>query len=358
MRKLHFVSNLTGSIGQISTKLAVDLKKHFDLTKEWEGQEPEEKDILLCHFIKPDIVNHIEFNNFKKKILIQPIDGTDILPDFVNLFNKFDLIICPAKASKIILKRNDVTVPIEVIPNYYEDDIFEKPITSKIEKYLPQDKIIIYHESTFHPRKGIELLYEGYVRAFSDTEYVDNVLLVLKDSYYNKMTFLEIENLKRLTMKLQKQFKKPAKIIKFSSLLSVDDLKILWNRCNIYASFSKIEGFGIPMLTHYLLGKSVLCLDNPYSGYNDYLAASTAYFVPSKQTKAKNEFMELYSKKTEWAVPNIADVINCLKTAYKDCINGTNLTINSVSENLKPMLLQNHSYKKIVDMYVETIKKV
>jgi len=355
MRYLHFISNLGGSIGEISTKLALDLKKHFILTRDWEDEEPEVKDILLCHFLNLSVVNSEEFNEFRIKVLIQPIDGTKIYPEYIEAFNKFDLIICPAQASVNILILNGVTTRTMIIPNWYEEDLFEKPITTDIEKYLPQDKIIFYHESTFHPRKGIEMLYEGYLRAFSDTEYANKVLLVLKDTPFNSLTFDSIEKYKRDTIKLSKQFHNPAKIIKFSEKLNKDDLKILWNRSNFYVSLSKIEGFGIPMLRHYVLKKPIICLENPNSGYNDFLNHNTAYIIPSLQVKAKNEIMKLYTEESTWAVANIADVINTFKQALEEYLVGRAKNIN---KDFATDVYKNFNYNTVLKLYVETIKKI
>src|SRR6185369_4545530 len=148
---------------------------------------------------------------------------------------------------------------------------------------------ILYHESTFHPRKGIELLYESYVKAFSDTKYAKEVLLVLKDNAPNPRTFKVNETLKRQTMKLQKQYKYPASIIKFSTFLSNNDIKLLWLYADIYISLAKIEGFGIPMLRMSLLEKPIVCLENYLSGYMDYLNKDNSYLIPSYETQAKEE---------------------------------------------------------------------
>lgn len=358
MRAVHFVSNLGGSIGEISTTLGISLKKYFNLTREWEGQEAKEKDVLLCHFLNPSLSQSPEFNNFKKKILIQPIDGTDIYPEYVAEFNKYDLIICPGEASLKILISNGVSTKITVVPNWYEEDLFEKPITLPLEKHLPQDKIIFYHESTFHPRKGISMLYEGFIRAFSDTEYADKVLLVLKDTPHNALTFNDIEKLKRQAIKLQSYYKKPAQFIKFSTLLSKDELKVLWNRCNIYVSFAKIEGFGIPLLRHLLLKKTILCLDNINSGYNDYLNDNNAYLVPTMQVTASNEIMKLYTEKSKWAVASLEDIVKYFKLVLKDYLAGTNKTINNNFADLQRSIYEKYSYQKVLESYVNIINNI
>jgi len=366
---LHFVSSTVGSIYEITNDLIDIFKIHFELTKEWEGEIPldENRDILLLHFYDKEVVNNNHFNSFKKKVLIQPIDGTSIKPEVVDDFNKFDLIICPAQASKDIMIMNGVTTQIIIIPNYYKTDIFEKQIYTGISKYIPTNKIIFYHESTLHPRKGIELLYEAYVKAFSDTEHVDKVVLIVKDQPYNNQTFSKIENLKRQTIKLQRKYKKPAQIIKISSHLNFDELKDLWAATSIYVSLAKIEGFGIPMLRMFLMDKPIICLDNFNSGYMDYLNNDNAYLIPTIQHIAKDEFMYLYNENTSWAIPNINAVINI----FKDCLNDflsknnksmtkpylTNRFSDKYIDNLKN-IYSKYSFQSVSKKYVDTIKKI
>ncbi len=356
MRHLHLISPMSGSIGEITKDLFKVLDKEFIITQEVKAETPIEKDILLCHFIDQEVVKSPEFNNFKKKILIQPIDGTKIKQDYINSFNRFDLIIVPAYASKNILRDNGVKTDIKVIPNFFKPDLFEKPIYSNIEKELPTDKIIFYHESTFHPRKGIDLLYEGYIRAFSGKKYAKEVLLVLKDNPFNKRTFDHISKLKKEAISLQKKYrsKERADILKFSSQLEINDLKTLWNRCNAYVSFAKIEGFGLPMLRHLLLKKPILCLTNYNSGYHDYLSESDTYFVDSIQTTATGEFMDMYSKETTWATSTIDEVVESFRKAY------VGISTRFERKRIKNLNWYNErfGFEHISKQYIKTIQEI
>jgi len=345
---LHFCSSLSGSIWEISSHLAVEFQKHFNLTCEFLNESPEKKEVLLLHFLDPSIVRHEEFKKFKKKILIQPIDGTIIKKDVVDLFNEFDLIISPANASRNILQENGVTTKIKIIPNYYDSSLFDSIKKQKIEKYIPKDKFIFYHESTLHPRKGIEFLYEGFVKAFSDTKHVNDVVLIVKDNLYNIGNFKKIERLKRETIKLQKKYTNPANILKFSSYLNEEELKVLWEYTHCYATMAKIEGFGIPMLRFNLLEKPILCLNNKNSGYNDYLKnGMDCHMIPTKQIIAEDEFMWLYEKETEWAVPNIDDVVS----GFRYCFNHHDDMLNDFQ-----FIKRNHEMKEKKYLFQNVIK--
>lgn len=366
---LHFVSSVSGSIYEITSDLIKILSKEFNVTKEWEGEILDEKqrDILLIHFYEHKLVENKCFDDFKLKILIQPIDGTSIKNKIIVGMNKFDLIICPAEASRNILINNGVTTKIIIIPNYFKSDIFEKQVATNIVNHLPltDNKIIFYHESTLHPRKGIELLYEGFVKAFSDTTFADQVVLIIKDQPFSTLTFKRIEKIKRQTMLLQKQYKNPAKIIKFSADLTVDELKDLWAVTNIYVSLSKIEGFGIPMLRMFLYDKPIIALENENSGYNDYLNHSNAYLIPTIQHVAKDEFMYLYNDETQWAIPCINDVVKMFRGCLEEYLSGNYRSIRrshiedafriGIYDKLKENL-EKYSFDNVVLQYIKVIK--
>src|ERR1035437_3155476 len=230
---LHFISSTVGSIGEISLDLYESLKKDFTASREWEMELPKKREILLCHFYDRNIFKNKKikiFQSFKVKILIQPIDGTVFFPEFIKNMNLFDVIITPGMAGKKILQKNGVIIPIKVIPNYYKNNLFEKPIYQQIEKYIPNDKIIFYHESSFDKRKGIELMYEGFVRAFADSPSANEVVLIVKDLPYNNFSFNINEDLKKQTIQLQKSYQHPPVIKKFSCMLTQSELKALWNK--------------------------------------------------------------------------------------------------------------------------------
>lgn len=347
---LHIVSETQGSIWEITKDLLPYFKEVFEVTVERE-QEPKDFKTLLSHFINPAVVKHESFKKFETKILIQPIDGTEIHEEIIHCINQYDLIITPGNTGKEIMERNGVVKPILVIPNFYKDDVLIKPINIKLNN-IPNNKLIYYHESTCHPRKGMEILYEGYIKAFSDTEISDKVILVVKDSPPNIRTYEDGENLKREVINLQSQFKNPAKILKISQNLKEETLKKLWYNTHIYVSMAKIEGFGIPLLRMGVLGKPIIALDSSVSGYTDYLNKDNSILIPTKLITAEREFMFLYKRTTQWSVPtDITLVEQAFRKSYNDYKLGQ---INKVD----PKSLKSMHINIVAEKYITTIKNL
>ena len=350
---LHFISTEAGSIWEITSDLLPYLEKEFIVTKDWKREIPLKREVLLCHFLKPEMFLEPDvFDSFQFKVLIQPIDGTHIKKEVVDMLNCFDVIFTPAEAGKMIMQNNGVGVPIMVIPNYYKDNLFEKKIWTDIESYIPKDKIIFYHESSFHPRKGIEILYEGFIRAFADSEMVEDVVLIVKDLPYTHTTFYKNEELKAQAIKLQNSFYHPPTILKFSSFLNEDELKTIWNACDAYVSLAKIEGFGIPLLRMAMLNKPIIALKNFNSGYMDFLNSSNSYLIDCYQTRASDEFMWLYTGETEWGIPLMQNVVETFRTCFHDIKKKSAKLIKATDRIKKEMSLQS-----VANSYIYQIKK-
>jgi glycosyltransferase involved in cell wall biosynthesis len=354
MRSIHIVSNPIGSLGEITKDISSYLASKFKFTNEFETGNciPKTHDILLSHFISPVVASSPVFNEFKYKILIQPIDGTKIHSNIVDSINEYDLILTPGKAGKRIMEENGVTKPILVIPNYYKPQILFTPKNlsiPKLDKHI-DGKFMFYHESTCHPRKGIEEMCEAYIRAFSDTPYVDKVVLVIKASPHNKLTYHDLEKIKGRMIKLQKSYKKPAKILKISQRLDESILKKLWHRTDCYLHFAKIEGFGIPLLRMMMLGKPIIALYNGDSGYMDYLGTDiNVKFISNKRIIAENEFIPIYTKETEWSIPlDIEEAAGIIKEMY----------LKPMTPEASPRSVKKYSIKTIMGIYEKVFNNI
>lgn len=348
-RSIHIVCQFDGSLNYITEKLIPYLKEDFVVTREGE-LEPLFRDILLVHHLHPEIINDETFNTFKRKILIQPLDGTNIKKEFVELINKFDLIITPSSAGKRILKENGVKQEIKVIGNFYTEDlkIETKIDLSKSIPELKQTPFVFYHESTLNKRKGFKELCFSYLDAFSNTDNFDKVLLIVKglDSShpYNK----EIEKDKEEIFLRQEYYKNPAKIVKISQYLAEDKLNALLQRSNCYVQFSQIEGFGIPLLKAAALEKPIITLDNQDSGYIDFLNRDNCYFVNSCKITKEHSFW-LYDKNSLWTVPYLSAAS---KTFQRVLFDYQNICLKNKYD------VTSFELNKVAKQYIKTLNEI
>ena len=344
-RSIHIVCQLNGSLNEIVEDLTPFLEKEFIVTRESESM-PIEKDLLLCHYLIPSVVQDPSFNLFKKKVLILPLDGTSIKEEYINMINQFDMIITPSSSGKKILEENNITKPIAIIPNYYCNIV---PENKKFSFY--KNKIVFYHESTLIERKGFDLMCEAFIRAFSDTPEHNKVLLVIKGPRLRTVTFDEIEAKKRSCMSLQKKYKAPASIIKISQFLSKETLQALLSQAHSYVSFSKIEGFGIPLLRAAVLEKPILTLDSKFSGYTDFLTNQNSYLIPTNTILVHKRESSLWKEDSVWSYPKMDQAVEMFRILYKDIKNCQAKHPNSTE-------LRHMSINNVAINYIEVLKKV
>jgi len=339
-RHIHIVSQFQGSLNEITVDLIEGLKDTYVVTREGDD-EPKEYDILLCHFIIPKITQNDNFDRFKYRILIQPIDGTSIKRDIIKEINKFDVIITPGEAGKKILQDNNINKPIFVIPNFYKkEDLIKEYGNKKLDK-LTKGKFVFYHESTLHPRKGIKELLRAYTKTFSSNHEDNKVVLILKCPPHNPATFESLEEFKKEVIALQKQYKYPAQIYKISQWLDKTKMRQLMTKCDCYIQPSKIEGFGIPLLRALILEKQTIVLNNPLSGYMDYLPKENVIYVKGIKEIAVGEINPMYTEVTEWYTPDEESLSTAMITSY-----------NGHKEDMNVKSIKNwHLYENIIGTY-------
>jgi glycosyltransferase involved in cell wall biosynthesis len=322
---IHVVSQSIASIGEVTNDIVSFLQNcsNYVITEEFKGQQPKKYETLLCHYFTSKIVKHKNFQLFRHKILIFPVDGTAFVEGVVDNMNQFDLIITPGTAGKKILEKVGVTTEIKVIPNFYHiNHVTIDPdvsISKSLKKEL-KDSYVFYYEANFYERKGFEELMSSFIHAFStdDKENKENVTLLIKTDNSLK-SYEYFERIKKESiLKTQKLFKFPVKIVKVSQHIKFEQLKKIWNRIDCYVHPARIEGFGIPLLRMAVLGKPILVLENSFSGYNDFLKNYPfVCYTASFSQHASKESNLIYNKKTNiWKRALRKSFINDLRKMY------------------------------------------
>lgn len=239
--------------------------------------------VYFMHYLNNMIVNDSRYKAYKKRVLIQPIDGQRLKKVFVGDINKHDVVLTPASMGKKFMEDSGVTAPIHVVPNYFvEEDIKFDPLVlaqmSMGTTYAKKsDKYTFYHESTLTERKNALPLLKSFLLAFSDKPEVAQVRLVVKGVPRMDTQVLRDE-MKRYATK----FRKTPVIELHTFELNKEALKPLWHNADAYVSFAHMEGFGIPLLRMAVMGKPIATLNSTISGYMDFLSEETAYLVPAK----------------------------------------------------------------------------
>lgn len=266
-----------------------DLEEHLLKSGYYVSNYQRSGDILIQHYSNKIADDY----NFKKNILIQPIDGTVISPNHIEFMNSYDIIITPSTSGKQIMIENGINKPIIVIPNYYSEN---EPSNWFNENNLQSTKFTFYTESTGIKRKNIDNILLYFLKTFTSQ---DEVRLIIKTKL-DKTNHL---------YKILEQFDDKPEVIILTDFLSQSDLLSIMSNIDAYICLSYMEGFCIPIINALKFKKKVIALDTKISGYKDFLTPSNSFLV--KCHKIKIDFSEesllIYEKSSIWESPDYQD---------------------------------------------------
>lgn len=325
-KTLHIPRVFGHSLMKINNDLSENLKNDFKIsTRRSNG------DILIQHYVS----EIKEYTNFKKKILIQPIDGTHINQCHVDTMNKYDMIITPSNVGRSIMLSCGVKKPIHVISNYYDETLLSED-SGYYEYNFKSDKFTFYSESTGIKRKNVENIIKHFQLEFKSNEKV-RLLLKLSTSDKNR-----IDHFRSLIDK------NGPEVIIISQFLSESDLESIMKGIDCYICLSYMEGFCIPLLKAAVLKKRIIALDSKISGYMDFLDKENASLIPCKEIEIEKseESLLIYSDRSKWEEADYKEFKNSLRKHF-------NKEVGAFSKNLSSF-----SKKEIMTQYSDILSGV
>ena len=331
MISFKIIGDINGSIGELNNDY-----KHWFNSKGWVENE-ENADIIIYHYKHFEKVDKSKFN-----VLIQPVDASLVNPAVVKQINdNFNLITTLSSNGKKILIESGIKIPIEIVPNFYKEEIKEKPTFDylKSNHNVNDDTYVFYHESTGIKRKNIKKLLENYIKSFKES---DNVCLVLK-VFSRSYAFKEI-------LKTLNKYKTKPRVVFIFNNLTFKELHSIWHRINTYVSIAYSEGFGIPLIRMLALEKNIITLKSKYSGYTDFLNENNSTLLPSKEIEIFKDKPSLliFDENSKWE--DLKDN-NDLQKSLKESLNKTYNYDNSYEKYEYHNVMSN--FKKILVKHYE-----
>lgn len=223
-------------------------------------------------------------------------EETGFPPVWVDDFNDYlqGLTVTASHVKKLLVD-SGVVVPISVVGNgvdHWDRDLAKPyPLSAKSFRFL--------HVSSAFPRKGPDVLLAAYAAAFTDA---DDVSLVIKtfDNPHNTIA-AQIEALRLIHPNL-------GEIVLIQQDLSPEQLKGLYEQCQVLVAPSRAEGFGLPIAEAILAGLSVLA--TAWSGQLDFLADDPHSLVDFEFAAATSHLPVFDSV---WAEPSVSDLADKMR---------------------------------------------
>ncbi len=204
-------------------------------------------------------------------IIMQPWEFSHHRKDFIEIFKEAYEIWTPSVWSrKSFLNSGIHPDKVQIIPNGINPQTFtpygvRKKISEKSFHFL-------FVGGTIY-RKGIDILLQAYLRAFTNN---DDVCLVIKD--LGGDSFYKGQTAKELIESIQAQQHSP-KIVYIDSLLSDDEMAELYRSCDVFVSAYRGEGFCMPALEAMACGLPVIVTDG--GATDDFVDSSVGMTIAS-----------------------------------------------------------------------------
>lgn len=236
-----------------------------------------------------------------------------------------------------------LTIPVKTMRNGV--DLIENFNELRPYKIKSKKKIKFLHISSAFPRKGVDVLLEGYVKAFTSE---DDVCLILK-TFPNPHN-----NVGELLEKLKSIHGNLPEIEWINQDISTEKLYSLYKAADCYVQVSRGEGFGLPVAEAMLAKLPVIVCAN--SGMADFCNNNTALLVDYELAPAHTHLSNLKSNHVSmWAEPNVNSLVQQFKRFLQEF--GTP-KMQVMIENAYSLIKNEFSWQKAAERWFEFIDEV
>lgn len=209
-----------------------------------------------------------------KWIVMQPWEFSRLRKDMADTFNKATEVWTPSNYSRQSFVDSGVDFnKVQVIPNGIDPDLF-KPYGAKYNLNTTKNLKFLFVGGTIF-RKGIDVLIESYVKAFTAE---DDVCLVIKDMGGD--SFYKGQTAKQQILELQKNPEAP-EIIYIDTYLKEQEMTELYRACDVFVCPYRGEGFSLPTLEAMACGLPVIVTKG--GATDDFVSESFGWQIDAEE---------------------------------------------------------------------------
>jgi len=260
---------------------------------------------------------------------------TDSLPPIWNdIFLKFNIekIVVPCEWNKAAFDRGlanfDNEMPVGVVPHLINDAFTkddQRDPSLKVINFFNPDKFNCLTVGQWTDRKSLISVVKAFFMEFHDHEDCNLIVktygnIQVSDPAFQKhqqdQIAQEIVKYKKAICTDDIGSSSKAQVTLLYGLLSKSDMNFLYKNSNIFALFSKGEGFGLPIAESILHSTPVVVHD--CGGHVDFVDPQYNFIVDTFKTPAYcTYFPNVYSCESNWYDTNILSARKELREAYE-----------------------------------------
>ena len=231
-------------------------------------------------------------------------ETTRFSPEEKHQLQQLDMIFVCSDWAKRIIEENGITIPTKVVPLGFNPDVFKSIKSTRDSTYR------FFFPGKFEIRKSFEIVTEIFERAFTPKDDIEIIFLPTN-------LFIGEQNKEWADYLLSSKLSSKIKII--SRLNTPQEVASLYNQCDCVVSFSKAEGFNLPLLEGLACGKQVIATN--YSAHQQYLTNQNSFLVDVDGLENAFDGVFFDGKKGDWALIGEnckSKLTEALKTVYKN----------------------------------------
>ena len=251
----------------------------------------------------------------KTKFLIYNYESSILPSGWSGIINKHADMVLPASkySASVMAKCGVVPDKIKIYPYGIDTNIFKKD-QSKL--YVPKDKFNFLYCAIPHARKGIDILFETFLRTFRGR---DDVRLIFKtgqknDSKRAPAFMINVQETLSVARAMVGGDNLPEIMIIAGDFDSATVTSI-YNSAHAYVAPSRSEGFGMTVLEAMACGIPVIA--TAYSAHLDFLTDENSYMIETKDRPAPASMQYWqFQKGAVVGDPNVEQLSAHMKTLY------------------------------------------
>jgi len=208
-----------------------------------------------------------------------------------------------------------------VAPSQFIADTFQKYVDHKVE-VISQPVFIPHHINVNRIENGVLRIFfmmdlRSYVSRKNPTGALEAFKLAFPPNIKDVVLIIKIKGGRDFGLRneLAAYCSKDSRIKVIDGHLHRDEITLLMNKCNVFLSLHRSEGFGFGPAEALASGKILVATQ--YGGVTDFLNESTGYPIPYKMIPVKeNEYP--YGNNQMWADPSLLHAASALQEIYKN----------------------------------------
>lgn len=270
----------------------------------------------VVHY-EPPYYPGVRFRNVVKTIGCTIFETDRIPAHWVPFLNNMDEVWVPSRFNYDTFSRSGVDAgKIRIIP-YSVDTDYYKPITDTFPLTGKKGFSFLY-VFEFGWRKGFDILLEAYGKEFTAS---DDVTLILK-VYGGGQESGAVK--KRIVDSVRGRInggdEKPPHVMIMDAAMSQDDLRLLYNTCDVYISTERASGWGMPCMEAMAMGKPAAALD--WGGSTEFMNDTNSLLIKAEDCmvpvdhRLSQGLPKLYGGH-QWPDVRVEEIRRVLRFAYE-----------------------------------------